>query len=242
MKFILFLTIVFAFVQNLHADFSILNKALEQNKSVIIIPENKTQASNLIWIGEKGETFLKSFNMWHHKAIIVEKGVYRIKHITFKTDDRKTLRLKTEHESSLADALVSVSDEKLYTINYDTNEESRDLMTLNIGEGEVVFMPLVWAEIILAENSCIDISPPRAHWYCPVRAILINIKRGSLEQFKNDEYKNNPFIKRILDNVLGNISEKEFTYGTILKNAKKMITIDDDIEQYAIVDKFYKKM
>jgi hypothetical protein len=137
------------------------------------------------------------------------------------------------------------------TYYFSSNKNSSNAIGfLTVNSHEIILMPNIWFEIDLAENSCrfadewlnifwfkviYDIGNnfndefDTLEWLCPIKSIIINVKKGSIDDFAA-QIDQKDFPEKLLERIV----VRGFEFGGMFKNAKKMENSEDGIERYII--------
>jgi hypothetical protein len=137
-----------------------------------------------------------------------------------------------------------------YLISYTITNNDKYMGKIIVNKNEVVLIPSIWLDVVLATKSCRqkegillfefikvfnDIFSEYStddfsdiYWNCPIKALLLNIKMTSLEDFMSRADKKS-FSTSIMDKVV----VREFEFGEMFKNAT-LKTLEDGTKQYII--------
>jgi hypothetical protein len=144
-------------------------------------------------------------------------------------------------------------------VDNDNIDSPKSIGTIAINPNEIVLIPAVWVDVEIADNSCkfrnekqflfeiLDvITAPSTflydndeetwYWNCPIKSITVNIKTKSKEDFLS-EITSNPFYANKFDNVV----VRNFEFGALLKQAKKIENLEDGTERYIIDGSTHKQ-
>jgi hypothetical protein len=174
--------------------------------------------------------------------------------VLYKTPQKKRADYMDKNFNSKS---KTIDVESYYEFAYDLF----DFGTISVDSNEIVLIPSVWADIKFYEDSCKVVSKEEDSflvkifnstennpffaifdasseengfytwiWSCKTDAILITIKTNPVNTFlASDSTKE--FLK-LLENK--QVIARDFEFGQIMKNAQKIPTIYDNIEQYSI--------
>jgi hypothetical protein len=144
-----------------------------------------------------------------------------------------------------------------YQMEYDFVDNAninnpKSIGTITINPNEIVLIPSVWVDIEIADDSCkfeneqwflfdiLDVvaTPSKIfygndedtwYWDCPIKSIIINIKTKPIDNLL-DEIASSPFSLKDFENI----TTRNFKFGNMFKNAKKIENLEDGVERYII--------
>jgi hypothetical protein len=260
-----------------------LISGFKKDKSIVIMPKYYNKNIQVIWNKKNDNKKTQYFNEGfaisdNYIAFLVDAGKYYIQSIRIKSDKDVSPKYLQEINSTLNNTVLYKTPQKERVDYIDKNFNSKsktidiksyyefaydfsDFGTISISDGEIVLIPLIWADIKFYEDSCkvvdkeediflikifnsTENNPLFALldagneengfytwiWLCKTDAILVTIKTNSINTFLASDN-----IEKFLK-LLGNkqVITRDFEFGQTMKDAKKMPTIYNNIEQYAI--------
>jgi hypothetical protein len=131
--------------------------------------------------------------------------------------------------------------------------DPKSIGTITINPHETVLIPSVWVDIEIADKACrfddekwlifeiLDvIATPSTllysndeetwYWDCPIKSITVNIKTKPIDNDLLDEIALSPFSLKDFENL----TVRDFEFGALLKQAKKIESLEDGTKRYII--------
>jgi hypothetical protein len=155
----------------------------------------------------------------------------------------------TSHENR--EKIVDIDPIYKTTYYFSENQNSsKAIGFLTVNPHEIILIPNIWFEIVLVENSCRFADELRnkflfqvmhdiatnfsddfktLRWICPIKVIIVNVKKSSIDDFTL-QMNQEDFSKELSKQV----STRNFEFGNMFKNAKKIESLEDGVERYII--------